>query len=420
MMKEGLISPPVNLSSYAYGSLEFLLSYDDEDLVPSDDLDTARVYVYNGTAWTILAEYTSDISPFSATVKGALMKYDITNYLNPNFQLKFWYTNGGKRCFYMAVDDVKIRVSNTNPIGWLTINGTELQTGIVIPDASGLPTNPLLVQLNGTGLNAGTYNAAISVTSTDPSNPSTLIPVQFIVGIAVDLKVFLEGAYNPAMNLMNTSLNSSSMIPLMQPYNPTLPYYGNNNPVWLYAGTESVQSVPAGVVDWVVIQLRDASSAAGAGSSTIIQGGTQAGFILNDGSVVARDGVSDLFFPVSFTQQLFAVIYHRNHLGIISASPLTQTSGIYSYDFSTSANKVLGGSSGYIQIDNTPEVWGLISGDCNASGTINNSDKNTGWNPDAARRGYRAGDTDLNGQANNTDKNGLILKNLNKNSQIPQ
>lgn len=420
LMKEGLVSPTVNLSSWTYGSLEFMLSYDDEDLVPSDDYDTARVFIYNGTSWLMLAQFTADVSPLSATVKGALMKYDISSYLNPDFRVKFWYTNGSKRCFYMAVDDVRVRVSNTTPIGWLTINGTELQSGIAMPDALGLPLSSLDVQFNSTGINPGTYNAGILITSTDPTNLSTLIPVQFTVGIVVDLKVFLEGSYNSASDLMNTNLNSASLIPLSQPYNPTLPYYGNGNPDWLYAGTESVSAVPAGVVDWVIVQLRDAANASAATPATIIPGGTQAGFLLSSGSIVARDGVSKLFFPTGFSQQLFAVVYHRNHLGIITATPISQTSGIYTYDFTTGSDKVLGESEGYIQIDASPVMWGMMSGDCNASGNINLTDKTAAWTTEAGKRGYCAADTDMNGQADNIDKNGLVLKNLNKSSQIPE
>lgn len=93
-------------------------------------------------------------------------------------------------------------------------------------------------------------------------------------------------------------------------------------------------------MDWVLVQLRDADAPENAGSATII--GQQAAFVLTDASIVGLDGTSDLYFDATFSQNLYAVVFHRNHLGIISAFPLTESGGKYAYDFTSGELQVLG------------------------------------------------------------------------------
>jgi hypothetical protein len=237
-----------------------------------------------------------------------------------------------------------------------------------------------------------------------------------ITGINLDLLVYLEGPYNTSTGSMNTDLLTSNYLPVNQPYNPALPYYDNSSPVWQYAGTENVATIPSGVVDWVVVQLRDASTPENATSATII--GTQAAFLKEDGSVVGLDGASNIqFTSASFSQNLYAVIFHRNHLGIMSANPLTSSGGVYSYDFSTDAEKVFGGINGYKLVDSN--VWAMVAGDGNASGIIGNTDETSVWKPELGTSGYIGSDFDLNGISQNTDETNYWKPNLNAGGQVP-
>ena len=146
-------------------------------------------------------------------------------------------------------------------------------------------------------------------------------------GIIINLNAYLEGPFN-GTNL-STNLNSSGLLPLSQPYNMA---------PWSYTGTENVPVIPnANVVDWVLVELRDAVTAGSATVGTRIA--RQAGFILSDGSVVSTDGSSDLLFNVTITNNLFAIVWHKNHLGIMSAVPLTLSGGMYSYNFTTSGTQ---------------------------------------------------------------------------------
>ncbi len=229
----------------------------------------------------------------------------------------------------------------------------------------------------------------------------------------VSLTVFLEGPFNTSTNLMNASLNG--ILPLGQPYG-TAPL-GNPTPDWLYNGTESVGAIPSSsVVDWVEVVLRDASTAAGAVPSRVV--GRQAAFLLNNGSVVALDGVSPLTFNAFVTTNLYAVIWHRNHLGVLSANPLTPISGGYSYNFTTGAGQAYGGSSAQKLLGGGK--YGMRSGDGTGNGTIEMNDKTTVWSAQAGKPGYREGDYNMNRQVSNQDKDDKWLPNLGSGSFIPE
>jgi hypothetical protein len=240
----------------------------------------------------------------------------------------------------------------------------------------------------------------------------------FEPGITFNVSVFLEGAYDQVSGEMNTDLLNAGNIPLSHPFEPGLPYYGNANPAWYFSGTESVTSIPPNVVDWVLFELRDASSVATATSASIVA--QKPCFLLNDGSVVDRDGTSiPTFYGIaSFVNGAFPVIWQRNHLGIMSANPVVGFGNSFSYDFTTGSNKVAGGASGYKELE--PGVWGMVSGDANADKIIDiNNDKNAAWTVEATTNGYIGGDLDLNVEVDNVDKNDYLIENTSYTSGVP-
>ena len=174
------------------------------------------------------------------------------------------------------------------------------------------------------------------------------------------VNVFLEGAFNTQSGLMNTTLNDYSLVPLSQPYNVA---------PWNYAGTESVVSIPAGVIDWVIVELRDAATPAQALPATVLPGWPRAYFLKSDGTVVDMDGTSypTIGNPV-VTGNLYVVIRHRNHVSVMSAAGMTSNCDNYTYNFSDLITKAYGGSSGFKQIGNN--VCGMVSGDADSDGNI--------------------------------------------------
>ncbi len=225
-----------------------------------------------------------------------------------------------------------------------------------------------------------------------------------IHGIDLNVLVYLEGPYNGSS--MNTSLKVGGEIPLDQPYNVS---------PWFYTGTENVPSIPDDVVDWVLVDLRDATGAAAANPSTSVE--MQAAFILNNGSVVGLDGSSVLQFSATISIDPYVVVWHRNHLGVLSAtSPLPGTGGIYYYDFSTALGQAHGAGLGFKLIDTG--VYGMAGGDANGDGQINTTDK-TLWVGQAGTKGYKATDFNMDTQVNNTDKNDVLIENQDLSTQVP-
>lgn len=214
---------------------------------------------------------------------------------------------------------------------------------------------------------------------------------------------FLEGAYNGSG--MNTLLKSQGLVPTTAPYN------GVNG----HTGSESVASegdIRNNAVDWVLIQLRESSSGATVGSA--------AGFLMSDGSVKATDGVNDLTVSLSGNSgaAFYMVVYHRNHLPIMSASAISESGGTYTIDFTTSQGQAFGTTP---MAEVTTGVYGMIAGDQNSDGQVNSTDL-TNWRLQNGGPFSYAGSTadfNLDGQVNAVDRNDFQQKNFNRSSQVP-
>lgn len=230
-------------------------------------------------------------------------------------------------------------------------------------------------------------------------------PMAIAVALTLNLKEFLEGPFTTTE--MTTFLNSVGLIPLAQPYNVA---------PWNYSGSESVASIPnANVVDWVIVELRDAASAPSATIGTRIA--RQAAFVLKNGQIVGLNGSSPLQFNVTVANQLFAIVWYKNHLGVMSSVGLTNVGGTYTYDFTTSATQVYGGGPGHKQIGSG--IWGMMSGDGDGNGTVNTNDKALVWSVNSGKIGYFTSDFNLDRQTNNKDKNEKWLPNLTKVTLVP-
>jgi hypothetical protein len=296
------------------------------------------------------------------------------------------------------------------------INSDFWNNGFSPPSGSNILTsNPGFIDLANHNYHLNSSSLCIDAgTSTDA--PSTdfdgnLRPIgngfdlgAYEFGILLNLKVLLQGPCNGTN--MSTRLNPEK-IPLSQPFN-TSP--------WNYSGTETVGSIPENAVDWVLIELRDTTEAALATAETTI--GRQAAFLLNDGQVISVDDFRDArpcVFTTTINNNLFVIIRHRNHLAIMSASPLTKSGGIYTYDFTTSAGQAYGNN----QIELDSGIFGMFAADLNADGEINDADIIL-WKQFAGREGYPMEDANLDAQVDNRDKNDFWLKNQGASEVLPE
>ena len=100
----------------------------------------------------------------------------------------------------------------------------------------------------------------------------------------------------------------------------------------------------------------------------------------------------------------------------MSANALTETGGVYTYDFTTSGGQAYGTDA---QKDLGSGVYGMIAGDANADGDVNTGDK-TIWTNQAGVSGYKTADMNMNTQVNNQDKNNKWLLNSGEECQVPE
>lgn len=151
--------------------------------------------------------------------------------------------------------------------------------------------------------------------------------------LGLELQAFLQGPFNSGTGLMNDGLRTAGLIPLEEPYADLgFTIVGDGGETTTSAVLATTGS--SAVVDWVLVELRDASSPA-----TVLA--TRSGLILRNGHVVDVDGTSPLAFDLP--QGTYHVaIRHRNHLGVMTGSPVAFGPSPAQVDLTTSATATYG------------------------------------------------------------------------------
>jgi len=132
--------------------------------------------------------------------------------------------------------------------------------------------------------------------------------------------------------------------------------------------------------------------------------GRKAVLLTKSGKLIDDHGAYTLGTSISeeIDKDMYLVVYHRNHIPIMSSNPVDAIGGIYTYDFSTGANKVYGGSLGFKEL--APGIWGMVAADGNADGQVDIYDKLDIWHQQVGEAGYKSGDFDLDGQVANPSR----------------
>jgi len=166
----------------------------------------------------------------------------------------------------------------------------------------------------------------------------------------VKCKTYLQSAYDDN-SMMDESLNG--IVPYQQPY---------FIPPWGYHGTETLNSIPPGMVDWILVELRDIIN-----PDIIVA--RRACILLNNGELVDTNLTTPVKFPGIEPGFYFLCINHRNHFPVMSAKPVALPNSV-SYDFNDTLNfpPYGGGSQSLIEIDTG--IFGMISGDVNNDGLL--------------------------------------------------
>lgn len=208
----------------------------------------------------------------------------------------------------------------------------------------------------------------------------------------LDVKVFVEGAFD-GTNTMSNSLNNTDLLPTVQPYNIS---------PWNYSGTEQSTNFPPEIIDWILVELRDAQTPEDADESTILGSWPRAMLLDSDGSILDFNGTVPQIGNPEYIHNLYIVIRHRNHLDVMSSAPLVLSGNTYTYDFTDDVTKAYGGAAGYKQL--ADGVFGMIAGDGDADGSVFMSDRTTWRNNLGLSNSYQASDYDLDGNSYMSDR----------------
>ena len=187
--------------------------------------------------------------------------------------------------------DVFARYVTTDPPAWLTLSPL---SGTVNTGAS----QTITALFDAEDQDPGLLRANIKIISNDPAAPEIVIPVTFHVhnNVEVRARLLLDGAYAAGADTMCLDLNTGGHLPVESPYTEA---------------PETCAAIPDSIVDWVMMELRNDPA-----GPAVKQ---QSAFLSKHGYLCNMTGSQGLLFDVP-DGEYYIVIYHRNHLAVMSAN----------------------------------------------------------------------------------------------------
>ncbi|MEZ5454215.1 MAG: SdrD B-like domain-containing protein, partial [Thiothrix sp.] len=265
------------------------------------------------------------------------------------------------------------------------------------------------------------YEVEVSITDAGGLGSSKLFKVTVLNdaaddGVLLSAKALLQGAYDSNSKLMADDLRRLGLLPALQPYGKA-PF--NHN------GSETVSSLVLeatannAAVDWVLLELRTSPTSIMAQRALILQ---------RDGDLVdPQTGSTTLHFAHVKAGSYYISLRHRNHLGIISASPVTLDNTNRIINFASASVAVKGENARYTA-GNLAMLW---AGDINANNTLTASGpendanilvssiitetSNTDANTNYIMNGYQLTDLNMDGKTLFTGPNNdasLLMGNI--------
>lgn len=243
-----------------------------------------------------------------------------------------------------------------------------------------------------TGLTAGTYQVTVS----DATGCTTVCSITMPGTPAVcNVGVWLEGALDANMGMMNNSLQQIGVLPSGQPYGMApWNYNGNEGAGWQQS------DYPAGSLDWVLLSFR-----------TTPQPGSEvakvAALLMDDGNIVP----ASVELSVSGATSYYIVVEHRNHLPAMSSVAVPLLNNTLNYDFRPSNSYSQGTGFGQTQLGTE---WAMFAGEADQSSTVGYEVTGADLILWQAANGnfstYMAEDINMDGDVNGLDR---LLLNLN-------
>jgi YVTN family beta-propeller protein len=207
--------------------------------------------------------------------------------------------------------------------------------------------------------------------------------------VELDLSVLLDG---PMIGpVMRTDLRANNLLPSSDPYG--------------LSATASTALMDrqglSAAVDWVLVELRDPNDPA-----EVLH--ELAAMVQSDSRVVMPDGSLPLRFEEAPRGDYHVAVRHRNHLGVMTAAPLTLGSAVTRLDLSAPSTAVWG-TDARRTVGSLRTLWaGDVNGDGMVRYTNQNNDRDPiliaigGTIPTAYLEGYMSEDTNLDGMVRYT------------------
>ncbi|MEP0262381.1 M4 family metallopeptidase [Dokdonia sp.] len=220
--------------------------------------------------------------------------------------------------------------------------------------------------------------------------------------VSITPKVFLQGAItNPNTgeeSLMRDDLRIADVLPTTSPYTDALTC---DITVFDTTGNDAI-------VDWVWIELRDATD------NTTVLASTSA-LLQRDGDVVAIDGTSAVSIDIA-AADYYVVINHRNHLGIRTANTIALSATSTVVNLSTDVTSVTGETLALKDMGDG--IYAMYAGDVVSDGSVLNTDITEALSTSGEINVYTNADADMDGNILNTDISILIQLNAGKIQQF--
>tara|TARA_R110002096_G_scaffold435343_1_gene660277 strand:- start:643 stop:4032 length:3390 start_codon:yes stop_codon:yes gene_type:complete len=249
---------------------------------------------------------------------------------------------------FVIVDDIENEDNNPNP------NPLNPDNYWFVPSDPNDTESPLVPISAYSGPGVYTFNAEDFLPQCG-GKPATVTVTE--TPNVLDIKVYLQGAsMNPNSgeeDLMRDDLRVLNLIPETSPYDSSVI---NNSAVFDVQG-------PNAIVDWVLLEFRD-----GANNTSILN--TKSVLLQRDGDIVNVDGAS--LIVSGMTADYYLTVKHRNHLGIMTANPISlDCSGNTIIDFTDANNIITFGTNAQTTFGLPTNKLGMWTGDTNSDGRLN-------------------------------------------------
>ncbi|MBL7964363.1 MAG: hypothetical protein JNM31_11040 [Flavobacteriales bacterium] len=212
----------------------------------------------------------------------------------------------------------------------------------------------------------------------------------------LSVKALLQGAMVPGSGGMHALLNDLGLLPDTEPYTDLgFAHVGGGGEV---ANPQAMADTGMlAVTDWVIVELRDPMDPDQVSH-------TLSGLVRRNGLITDVDGAETLGVTIA-PGSYHVAVRHRNHLGVMTATPISiKPDHMVVVDFTSPLTLLAGGSDATVPVDGARCMW---AGDVNADGRVAymgaGNDRDTillsigGSNSMAQVTGYHQGDLNLDG-----------------------